>query len=343
MVENIAPIEIVGQVNPLAKDLFLDIKASARDIELSPLTPYSAKYAGYGIERGKLSVKVAYKIENRKLTAQNNVYLDQLTFGEKVDSPTATKLPVLLAVALLKDRNGVIDINLPISGSLDDPQFSMGGIIIRVIVNLVVKAVTAPFALLGAIFGGGEELAYIEFAPGLTALDAAADAKLKTLTKALNDRPGLKLDITGRVDPATDREGLKRASIDRKVRAQKMSELVRDGKAPPSVSEVKVDPAEYPKYLTAAYKAESFPKPRNLIGLAKDLPVPEMEQLMLTHAQVTDEDLRRLANDRAQTVKGYLVDTAKVSPERVFIAAPKLTAEGIKDKGRPTRVDFSLK
>ena len=129
------------------------------------------KYAGYGIERGKLSVNVKYLVENRKLTAENNVYLDQLTFGEKVESPTATKLPVLLAVALLKDRNGVIDVNLPICGSLDDPQFSVGGIIIQVIVNLIVKAVTAPFALLGAMFGGGEELAYVEFAPGSAQLD----------------------------------------------------------------------------------------------------------------------------------------------------------------------------
>jgi hypothetical protein len=203
--------------------------------------------------------------------------------------------------------------------------------------------VTSPFALLGAIFGGGEELAYIEFAPGLATLDATADGKLKTLTKALNDRPALKVDVIGRADPASDREGLKRASIDRKVRAQKMGELSRAGKAPASASEVRVEAAEYPKYLTAAYKDESFPKPRNLIGMAKDLPVPEMEQLMLTHAQASDEDLRLLANERAQAVKGYLVDTAKVPAERVFVVAPKLTAEGIKDKGKTTRVDFSLK
>ena len=126
-VDNTAPLEIAGRINPLARDLFLDIKARANDIELPPLSPYSIKYAGYGIERGKLSVNVKYLVENRKLAAENNVYLDQLTFGEKVESPTATKLPVLLAVALLKDRNGVIDVNLPVGGSLDDPQFSVGG------------------------------------------------------------------------------------------------------------------------------------------------------------------------------------------------------------------------
>ena len=99
-----------------------------RDIELGPFTPYSGKYVGYAIEKGKMTFNVAYKIENRKLAASNQIVIDQLTFGGKVESPQATKLPVMLAVALLKDRNGVIDVNLPISGSLDDPKFSIGGI-----------------------------------------------------------------------------------------------------------------------------------------------------------------------------------------------------------------------
>ena len=120
-----------------------------------------------GIEKGKLSFDVHYRIEGGKRRRQRARCRDQLTFGARVDSPTATKLPVLLAVALLKDRHGVIDIELPISGSLDDPEFSMGGLIIRVIVNLITKVVTAPFALLGALAGGGgEQLAYVEFAPG---------------------------------------------------------------------------------------------------------------------------------------------------------------------------------
>jgi hypothetical protein len=288
-------------------------------------------------------VNVEYHIENRKLAAKNNIYLDQLTFGEKVESPTATKLPVTLAVALLKDRNGVIDVNLPISGSLDDPQFSVIGIVFQVIGNLIVKAVTAPFALLGAMFGGGEELAYLEFAAGSAALDADDVGKLKSLSKALTDRPGLKLDVAGRVDPEVDREGLKRASIDRKVRTQKFNDLRREGKAPASADAVTVEAAEYEKYLRRAYGDEKFPKPRNVIGIAKDLPVPEMETLMLTHAQVTDEDLRLLANARAQAAKDWIVDEGKMPAERVFLVAPKLSPEGIKDKGKPTRVDFGVK
>lgn len=338
-----APLEIAGRLNPFARDLFVDLKASARDIDLPPLTPYAAKYAGYGIEKGKLSVKVSYLIENRKLAAQNNIYLDQLTFGDRVESPTATQLPVLLAVALLKDKNGVIDINLPISGSLDDPQFSLGGLIVKVFVNLFTKAVTAPFALLGSLFGGGEELAYLEFDPGSAALDAEDEAKLKSLAKALEERPGLRLDASGRAEPGADRDALKRAAVDRQVKAAKLRDTGGKAADKAALDEVTVDPGEYEKYLTAAYRAAKFDRPRNAIGMLKEQPVPEMERLMLENAPVSDEELRLLADARAQAAKAWLVEAGKVAAERVFIVAPHLSAEGLKDKGKPTRVDFALK
>jgi hypothetical protein len=260
-----------------------------------------------------------------------------------VESPTATKLPVTLAVALLKDRNGVIDINLPISGSLDDPQFSLGGIIFKVIINLIAKAVTAPFALLGSLFGGGEELAYLEFAPGSAALASGEQPKLKSLARALTERPGLKLDIAGRSEPQADREGLKRAAIDGKVRAQKFNDLRRAGAAPASADALSVEPAEYEKYLRRAYGEEKFAKPRNALGFAKELPVAEMESLMLANTPVAEDDLRLLANARAQAAKEWLIAEGKVPAERVFLIAPRLGAEGINDKGKPTRADFALK
>ena len=165
-IDDEAPVEISGRLNPLAPTLFLDIEGHTKGVDLPRMTPYSAKYAGYPIVKGKLSMDVKYKVEAQKLQASNHLFIDQLTFGDKVESPTATKLPVLLAVSLLKNTRGEIDINLPISGSLDDPKFSVGGIIVQVIVNLLAKVVTAPFALLAAAFGGGEELGYVEFAPG---------------------------------------------------------------------------------------------------------------------------------------------------------------------------------
>ena len=322
----------------------MDIAADAREIELNPMSPYSIKYVGYGIERGELSFKVKYKVENRKLDAQNQIILNQLTFGEKVESPTATKLPVLLAVALLKDRNGVIDVNLPISGSLDSPEFSVGGIILRIIINIITRAVTSPFTLLGAAFGGGKrrgvELYRVQFTAGQN-LTQTAEAKIKSLATAMNNRPALKLDISGRVDPVNDLEGLKQTSIERKVKARRMKDLVRQGTAPKSVDDVQVDKAEYERYLKAAYNDESFPKPRNVIGLAKDLPVPEMESLMLKNAQATDDDLRNLANRRAQVVQERLLQ-----PDRSrLIAFPSWGAKPVssEEKAKLSRVDFSLR
>jgi uncharacterized protein involved in outer membrane biogenesis len=343
-IDHTAQLEIAGKVNPFAKDMSLDIKADVRDIELPALSTYSAKYVGYGIQQGKLTMKVAYKLDNRKLTAQNQIILNQLTFGDKVESPTATKLPVLFAVSLLKDRNGVIDINLPISGSLDDPQFSVGGIVLRLIVNLVTKIITSPFALIGSLFGSkGEELAYVEFAPGSAKLSPDGDAKLEQLGKALTDRPGLRLEVAGRVDPEADRDALLQSSIDRKVAAQKLKDMVSEGDAAGSLEQVKVGPGEYDKYLAKAYNQEKFAKPRNFIGLTKQVPSSEMKQLMLQHAQVTDEDLRQLAEQRAQSVTAYLVSHAKVSADRVFLLSPKVVSGDAKDKGKPTRVDLALK
>jgi hypothetical protein len=341
--ENYAPLEITGKINPLRNDLFVDLKVDFKDMDLSPLTPYSGRYAGYTIEKGKLSLSLKYLIVKRKLDASNNVFLDQFTFGDSVESPDATKLPARLAIALLKNRKGEISLDLPLSGSLDDPQFSLGRVIIKIIVNLLVKAATSPFALLGALFGGGEELSYLEFNYGQDTPDAPAEVKLKNLVKALHDRPALKLEIAGHVDREKDREALRKVFFDRKVRSQKLKDLVKKGAEAPSLDNVVVDAKEYPEYLKRAYREEKFPKPRNIIGMLKDLPVPEMEKLMHTHLQVTDDDLRLLAQRRAQAVKDYLLASKQVEPERVFLVEPKALAPEKKEKQRDSRVVFVLK
>jgi uncharacterized protein involved in outer membrane biogenesis len=341
---NSAPLAIAGRVNPLKGDLSMDIKAEVRGMELAPLSPYSGRYIGYGIEKGKLSFDVAYKVENRVLTAQNRLILDQLTLGKEVDSPTATKLPVRFALALLSDRNGVIDINLPVGGSLDDPSFSVGGIILKVIVNVITKAVTAPFSLISSMFGGGEELSNLEFAAGRASLGDKAEEKLKAMAKALNDRPALKLEITGRTDPNADREGLKRASIDRKVRALKLKDMVGRGEST-DTDKVTVSPQEYPALLKRVYKDEKFSKPRNMVGLQKDLPVEDMERLIVDNTNIEDSDLTALGNRRAQAVKDWLTGTGQIPADRIFILAAKSGVDDEKkeDKTPASRVDFSLR
>jgi uncharacterized protein involved in outer membrane biogenesis len=343
-IDDDAPLEIGGRLNPLAPTLFLDIEGRTKGVDLPRLTPYSVKYAGYPITKGKLSMDVKYKVENQKLQASNHLFIDQLTFGEKVESPTATKLPVLLAVSLLKNTRGEIDINLPVSGSLDDPKFSVGGIIVQVIVNLLTKVITAPFALLASAFGGGEELGYVEFAPGAATLSAEQVKRLDALAKALNDRPGLKLDIVGRAEPAADADGVRRAKYESRLRAAKVRQLTRSGGDSVDPATVTISEQERPALIAAVYSDEKIPdKPRNVIGIAKTIPAPEMEQLMLKNLTATPDDLRALATARATAVRNHLENNGKVSRERLFQVEPRLTAEGIKDKGAPTRVDFSLK
>jgi hypothetical protein len=239
----------------------------------------------------------------------------------------------------------VIDINLPVGGSLDDPQFSVGGLIVKVIVNVITKAVTAPFSLISSMFGGGEELSNLEFDPGRAAINSKGEEKLKAMAKALADRPALKLDITGRTDPQADREGLKRAAIDRKVRALKLKDMVARGESA-ETDKITVTPQEYPALLKRVYKDEKFSKPRNVVGLQKDLPVEEMEKLMIDNATVEDNDLTALGNRRAQGVKDWLTANGGIPADRIFILAAKTGVDDAKKEGVPAgaaRVDFSLK
>jgi len=245
-------------------------------------------------------------------------------------------------VALLRDRNGVIDIELPLGGSLDDPQFSVGGIIVKVLVNMITKAVTSPFALLGSLFGGGEELSLLEFEPGRHAVPTAGESKLTSLAKALADRPALQLEITGRFDPATDRDGLCHAAVERKVKALKLKQLVAKGESA-DMKTLMVKPAEYPALLTRVYKDEDFDKPHNMVGLAKDLPVEEMEKLIMVNVMIKDEDMVTLANRRAQETKDWLTDKGQVPAERIFVVAGKSGLGDEKVKASASRVDFSLK
>lgn len=341
-IDHDSPLSISGKVHPLSPKLFLQVAARATDIELTRLTPYAAKYAGYPITKGKLSVDLKYLIDNGKLDAQNQVYVNQLTFGSKIDSPDATKLPILFAIGLLTNSKGEMDVNLPISGTLSDPDFSIGGIVWRVIVNLVEKAVNAPFSMLASAFGGdAEELGYVTFAPGSLELSASSKARLDNLARILLDRPALKLEMAGRVDPATEQEGAKRAYVNSRIRAQKVADLAKQGLAANS-EQITVTAAEYPKYLEKAYLAEPFEKPRNAVGLIKSLSVAEMEALMMKHALVDEMWFKSMADARAMAVKRYLDEVGKVPVERLFLVASRLTSEGIKDKGEPQRVDFSL-
>jgi hypothetical protein len=312
--EGTASLEVTGKLNPLAKPLALDITGKVRDLELPPLSPYSVKYAGHGIERGKLSMDVHYQVlPSGQLTASNRLVLNQLTFGEPV-AGAPNSLPVKLAVALLANSQGVIDLDLPISGSLNDPQFSIGPVIFKIIVNLIGKAITAPFSLLASAFGGGAELSHVAFAPGSAVLTPEARQNLDKVAKALADRPALKITVTGTASLQDERDGLQRERLRQRVLAEKRRA------SPDSTEPVSAD--EYPALLKEVYRRTDMPKPRNLVGLAKDLSVPEMEALLVAHQGATEAQATELAQERGQAVRSYLV-AQKLPVERLFVAAPK--------------------
>jgi hypothetical protein len=321
---------------------FVDIAAKADGIELPGLSPYSAKYTGYPIIKGTLTVDVHYLLDNQKLTANNHIYLDQLTFGDHIADPNAANLPVRLAVKLLSDSRGVIDLNIPISGSLNDPQFSIGAVVWTAFKNIVVKALTSPFKLVASAFGGGgggeQDLSYVEFEPGYATLTSDAQGRLETISKALKARPGLSLDISGWVDPKADRDAFPHAELEHLIEEQKIADV---GK-PADGSAVKISKEEYPTYLKRAYRAARFPKPRNAIGMTKSLPPEEMEKLMLEHLAATDGDLARLADRRANVVRAFL-SRQQIEPGRLFIVAPKLDATASAENAKTSRAELSLK
>ncbi|MCU0974908.1 MAG: DUF748 domain-containing protein [Steroidobacteraceae bacterium] len=316
-VDRYAPVNVTGEVNYLAAESFTDLTARFDNIDLSTFNPYSGKFAGYIIDKGKLSVLTHYRVENRRLDAEHKIRIDQLELGGKVDSPDAITLPLKLAIALLKDRNGVIDLDLPVSGSVDDPSFRVGPIIWKMFVNLLGKIVTAPFALIGSLFGGGEELAFLDFAPGSAELDAANRAKLETLRTGLVERPGLRLDIPAAADPVADRMALE---------ARRWEAALSEGAAGDAW---RADRAAYRDRLVALY--------RGRLGAKPEIPAPPkpaegepaidptehavtwLEAALRPTFAVTDEDLAELARGRASAAQDLLLADGQVEPSRVFV------------------------
>ena len=340
-----APVAINGTMNPLQPEAQLDVTGKAEGVELARVSTYATQYTGYPITGGELTANVHYTLDQRKLSADNHFFITQLTFGDRVESPGVRHLPVKLAVALLKDSQGNVNIDLPVSGSLNDPQFSIGGLVWRAFVGLIGKAVTAPFRLLSAAFGGGhhEDLDYVVFAPGSAVLDANAQSRLKQIATMLQQKPALKLQITGRVDPAKDVAGLRKVTVDNLIRRAKVQDT--EGKhanvSDTALAAVEITPDEYEKYLKRAYKTDDFKgKPRDYLGLK--LPkLPEMRKLMADAVPTDQKALQALAERRADAVRAWLV-ADKFAGSRIAIEAPKLNAEGIGSGEPTTRAQFGI-
>jgi hypothetical protein len=255
LVDGVGPVEITGRINPFSGTQTNQLKISVKDVDLTPTSPYSGKFAGYRIAEGKLNLDLDYNLVGRKLKSENVVTLDQFTFGEEVDSPDATHLPVRLAIAILKDRDGKIVLDMPIEGSLDDPQFRIGKVVTRALLNILTKVATSPFSLLGAVFGGGggADLGYQDFAPGVAELTPADRQKLDLLVKGLYARPALQLEISGSVDPVADRDGLRRVSLEEQLHTKKWLSLRKSQRAVTTPDQVILTPEERTHWIKKLY------------------------------------------------------------------------------------------
>ncbi len=309
-VDKYAPAIIKGTINPLTENAFTDIQLKFDGIELTSFTPYFSKFAGYKIEQGKLSLDLHYKLNKRFLEAENKVVLNQLTLGDKVESPDATSLPVKLAIALLKDSKGVIDLDIPVSGSLDDPEFSFFPIILKAALNLLWKIVTAPFALLGSLFGGsGDDLQYVAFPPGQDSLMQDQHGKLETVAKGLKERPALQLQVRGNASQSFDRDALAEKSVMEAIRPSGGNQLQKSDE----------------RALLSLYKKTFNEEPGKLLpeqgtpdNTRDSLVVQAAWRRLVDSVHVSEDDLRSLAQHRVASIMEYLTTKGGIDPARIF-------------------------
>jgi len=367
-VDKTARTQIAGKINPWSSTQPLNLTISLQDMDLLPEDPYSGKYLGYRLDRGKLSAQFSYQVTERKLKSENRLTLDQLTLGQRVESADATKLPVRLAIALLKDRDGRIALDLPVSGSLDDPQFDLGKVVYRAIETVVTRIATSPFSALGTLFEGkGEELSFQEFQPGSTNLLPAARAKLDVLANGLYSRPELKLEIEGSADPLTDIEALRRVELNKQLLVQQwdaamslssartndagaQGPLVQSSRkafafdkafdkgasalsspvACSSAIPIKFTPAEIPPAPSSlrAFADDKGATALMLIFAPAAAPDLDWERELLEAVEIAPNALPTLAAERARNVRAYLLQSGKLEARRITESGPGASSKG---------------
>jgi hypothetical protein len=356
-VDAYAPATVKGELNPFRGAENTDIALTFRNVELNSLTPYSGKFAGYAIDRGKLNLDLRYEVKDNLLDGQNKVVLDQLTLGAKVDSPDALSLPLTLAIALLKDGNGVIDLDIPVYGDLNDPKFRLGGVIWKAVLSLLTKIVTAPFALIGALVGGGpddDSLSRIAFEFGGVAPREAEVPKFEKLRKALLARPQLTLSIRGIADPLADGRALAETAL--------RGELATRWAAGRDEDDPELPPPEAERELLLALHAERLGPPPEppadpehggdeaaRAQAASDHEAAETEWLLGVREalrdsfEVDEAALARLADARASAVRDGLLASGELPPEQVFLARSELAATGTDKDGITLKLELGAR
>ncbi|VVN26015.1 hypothetical protein PS676_04564 [Pseudomonas fluorescens] len=321
-VDRYAPVTIKGSVNPFDPMASLDIATSFKRVELTTLTPYSGKFAGYRIRKGRLNLDLHYLITKGQLKAENKVVVEQLQLGEKVDSPDAVSLPLKLAIALLKDVDGKISIELPVTGDLNNPQFSVMPIVWQTLRNLIVKAAAAPFKMIGGLVSGGgsEDLGTVSFAPGSSDLSKEAEGSLVKLSNALKERPALRLEIEGTAAASSDGPPIAEQRLEREYQYNYYKMLQRRGdKVPAQASLLQVPDGEKGPLLEGIYRTRlKTQPPAEWKDLGKEERTAKMRADVIKFWSTSDVLLRQLGQDRASSIKDYLVDKGQLADDRVY-------------------------
>ncbi|MGG2398959.1 DUF748 domain-containing protein [Pseudomonas sp. SH1-B] len=322
-VDRYAPMSIKGKLTPFDPLNSLDIATSFKNVELTTITPYSGKFAGYRIRKGRLNLDLHYRIEQGQLNAENKVLVENLQLGERVDSPDAVDLPIRLAVALLKDTQGRIAIELPVQGDLNNPQFSVMPIVWQTLRNLVLRAAQAPFKFVAGLVTGGSDtdLSTVPFDAGSAGLDADARQALDTLAKALQERPALRLEVEGQSAEKADGPLLAEQRLQREFRETWYKVLQRRGdKVPASAEELEVDEDEQAALLEGIYRARLKQQPPSEWNdLDSEQRTQNMRQAVVNSWAQSKLLLRQLAQQRAAAIKDYLVEQGKLDDERVYL------------------------
>jgi uncharacterized protein involved in outer membrane biogenesis len=329
-VAEFSPVSIIGEIQPFAFDRYTDIGMKFENISLPIFNPYSGQLAGYNIAKGKLTTDLHYLIQDRNLDAQHKIRIDQLEWGEATAAKGEATLPVKFATSLLKDRHGVINLDVPVTGTLDDPKLRIGPIVWQVIKNLILKAVTAPFALLGALFEGAEEAQFVDFAPGEAALDATTTGRLGALAKSLVERPEIKLDVPIGEAAELDRPVLAERAYQQQL-AQAMGRSATDGSSLAAYEAL--DLQRRLEVMTAlvtrqAGAAPQIPPPaaapegtsrKEAEALQRAAAIDYLEKQARAGVVVTDAELATLAEQRAATIQHALLADSGLEPARVFL------------------------
>ena len=306
-VDGYAPVSLKGDFSPFADALAIDLHLTFDSVDMAALSPYTGTYAGYAIDRGLLDLDLQYRMADNQLDGRNSIRIDKLKLGDKVKSDKAADLPLEMALAIMTDSNGVIDMKIPVSGDVASPNFELGGVISQAIFNTIIKVVTSPFTLLAELADSEEDLQRLGFTPGYADLSDQNTGKLDTLGAALEQRPILSLVINGQINQSADTERLQKNIL--------KAQLVTNGL-----------PVEEVEQKNARWEAAIIKRYENMRGTprGKDTSVREQYAAVYGAIPITDEQLLALAEERAMNVKAYLLNTVGLAPDRAVVGRPVL-------------------